>query len=73
MLGTGLVFLSNLTQNQLSQKEEEIVFQTEMIFIDTLSKCEQIPTSLQSFSLDPKIFLKWKKIYIKKKIYIYMY
>lgn len=57
MFGTDSVLLSRFN-TELTQQREEIVFQTVMIFIDTLSKCEQILTSFWSFSLSSNNFLK---------------
>jgi len=60
MFGIDSVLLSSFNV-ELTQQREEIVFPTVMIFIDTLSKCEQILTSFWSFSLSSNNFLKWKK------------
>lgn len=60
MFGIDSVLLSSFNV-ELTQQREEIVFPTGMIFIDTLSKCEQILTSFWSFSLSSNNFLKWKK------------
>lgn len=65
MFGIDSVLLSSFNV-ELTQQREEIVFPTVMIFIDTLSKCEQILTSFWSFSLSSNNFLKWKKKYTTK-------
>lgn len=57
MFGIDSVLLSRFNI-ELTQQREEIIFQTLMIFIDTLSKCEQILTSFWSFSLSSNNFLK---------------
>jgi len=57
MFGIDSVLLSSFNV-ELTQQREEIVFPTVMIFIDTLSKCEQILTSFWSFSLSSNNFLK---------------